>query len=194
MSKQIKRKAKKTKKNIVAIIPIYCTWCNACVIGLILLMGVSMLGGFDWLYTGENATDTDNDDADTTTTPPEYLPDVLYRMAVQINGWTEEPYGDPPGDMVFEIYKLSSYSGVGSGEWYGDLYLPYTGSPWIYSSESEHFTYGKAVAVDMFMSINSYELTTDVWLSTYVGAPEAEYEVYLNGYHAMNLLLKWVVV
>ena len=192
MSKQIKRKAKKTKKNIVAIIPIYCTWCNACVIGLLLLMGVSMLGGFDWLYMGENVTDIVDDDA-TTTIPPDQEPDALYKLAIQIYSWTHEP-GYVAEDMTFEIWKLSDYSGVGSGVWYGDLYLSMWGSPWTYSSESEHFTYGTDVAIDMFITPNNHRLTTGDWLSTYVGAPQSRYAVYQNGIHCLDIDLKWVVI
>lgn len=196
MSKRIKKKAKKTKKNIVAVIPIWCNWCNVCVIGILLLMTAGMFsgGGFNWFDGAVNDTDTtDDDDTDTTTTPPVIPdPDPLYKLAIQIYSWTHNDY--VPEDMTFEVFDLATYTGVGSGIWYDDLHLSMWGSPWTYSEGSDHFVYGKTVAIDMFITPNNHELTVDSYLSTYVGAPEGTYAVYQNGVHCLDILLKWVVV
>jgi hypothetical protein len=101
------------------------------VIGLLLILGIGM-----WMVNsnlGDEGADTltppDDTDEDDTTTPIEHEPELTYKLAIQINGWTDNDYSpDPPGDMMFEIFDLVTYSGVGSGIWYDSLYLPYTGS------------------------------------------------------------------
>ena len=197
MSKQLKKKAKKGKKVIAGVLPVWCNCANLCCVGLLaLIIGAGYFGGL-FTLPGDNGlddTDDDDDDNDTTTTPPvTHQPDVLYKLSIQIYTWTSEP-GYSPEDMIFEIWKLSTYTGVGSGEFWGDLHLSMWGSPWTYSSESEHFTYGTAVAIDMFITPNNHGLTLGDWLSTYVGAPQSTYAIYQNGIHCLDILLKWVVV
>lgn len=193
MSKKIKKKAKKAKKDVLAIvpIPIWCNRCNACVVALLaLLFGLTMMGQIPGFGDTDTGLDDTNDSEPTTT--DDHEPDPLYLLAIRILTWTEEP-AVAPEDMTFEVFDVNGYSGAGSGIWYADLHLSMWGDAWTYSSESEHFVYGKAVVVDMFITPNHHTLTLADYLTTYVGAPEDTYSVYQNGIHALDISLKWVV-